>query len=347
MAFICDFLDLGYVCVVLLAVNVLILTALKHTKIETTVVVCGFLVTLFLLPFLPTHGQALSTLLGASKSVHEKFLLLSFTLLIVYLLQSLGEKLKSIIIICLLIPYLLIDLQLFSILMDGIGILSFSVIVKETKRRKGQDFFAASVTLYCFLFFCVPFLMNLISWKGILPDLRQQCIGTLIEYSDRGLNNSRLCFYAFNNIEDSQERLMMVIDSVKKQNDGTFIFLEDSVAAFTFCRTSLIEPALFDNTTFSYDEWKIGALKINRINGHFLTSIEYSSSKKNNFQLVNESDTALVFKTDFDRLNFNLLCSFQDFLKTFSENYVSKSIILNDKIKLFYYDKDVYDIELL
>lgn len=356
--------NLGYVAVILMFINMLTLTILINDRTQTIVILTTFLLMIGLLPFLPPNNNQLPSIFVIPKSPIETFLFVGFSVVVIYLVAIIGQAKKSIALGCLLIlayP----DLPIFPLIADIMGIISFVAIVKLCRQTKNTDFIAGIIVAYCLLLPIIPFMLNTISWKGILCDFRKQNITELISYTNRGIDSSELIFYSTNNIEDTPKRLSNILDILDTKQNGTYKFLEDSIAAFTLYRSSLQETALFDNTTFFENEVHpdVGVLTINKQSGHYIDVVQYTHYIKSSFweqqtaanldfSLIESSDTAMIFSASFDEINFKILCGFQNFLKSLCNQHISKSIYLQNKnnlpkVRLYYFDDDLYDLDIL
>ncbi len=350
MEFICSLYDLGYVSAVLASVNLVILTALKKDRKFSFIIFGLYVALICMLPLLPASENYLTSIICSPKSPSEKFLTLGIWALTAVTLFTMQKKIKSIVVIILTVLWAFADFLLFELLIDVVGIIVFIDIIKTAKNKFSTEIAAIIVVMYLFILITIPLIMSSVSWKGIFADYREQNITQIYHYSNRGIDSTELAFYVMNNIVDTEERLCSVVDIVVNNDNGTFEFLEDSVAAFTFYRSSLQEPALFDNTTFSYNT-DVGSIIINRKDNHFYMPIEYKTTKQFDFQLYSQSDTTLTFYGGFSEPNFAVLCCFQKYLESCGYNYIGKTIFLldsshNTALNMLYHDKDMYDIWL-
>lgn len=229
---------------------------------------------------------------------------------------------------------------IYPLMFDVAEIVFFVLMIKKSSSKIKFAAIFMFMTVLCWYF------VRNFSWSFIHYDIRPDKLTFVKE--DRGFDDYKTHNYVFGCVNDSGHRLKMVFNEIDSINEYIeFVFLEDTIPAFSFLRSTIrVSPLGGDPLGYS-----AAALTIYRKNGHFFKPIEYKTPQNIDFKIVSQTDTTIIFSADFCEMNFKILCGFQNFLTNCNIEYFNKNLIIRNKksmskAKLFYYDKDFYDVEI-
>lgn len=311
-------LDYGYVSVIFLLINILCyLTKSTPFKSRITFVLCTLMVWGVSAIFLDSDNPNVENIIP-ERSYCEIATFLFLTIL--YALLLLKDKKTVLFIITLLTIPLQFKQFLYLISYEFVGISSF-VIVFLQRKENARLFFSI---VYITVSIVVLLIIYNWSWENIIPDLRHNKV---IHIKTEGTTY----YYELRNVEDCEKKTKMIFNIIDFEKDGKYVFLEDKTAAYSFKRTSIRMPALFDNNKFSFDEKLITPFVIQISNGFIVNDFKYKSSGNIDlFEIVEQkADTIIInTKTDLTLKTISDLCAF---IKKQNNNSFPQNYVLLDK----------------
>jgi len=230
---------------------------------------------------------------------------------------------------------------LYIISYEFTGISSFFIAlfrIKETTRR------AFFVVAYSVASVIILIIVHNCNWEGIIPDFRQNKV---VHIKTEG----NTYYYELRNVEDNEKRTKLIFDAIDYDTDGTYIFLEDISAAYSFKRTSMHMPFLFDNNKFSFDEQYIKPFVIQINNGFIINDFKYKSSDGiNSFEIVEQKTDAIVIKSAKTDLTLKTIGDLYAFIKQNNNPLPQKYVLIdkkNNKMLLEFIGENRYLINIL
>lgn len=320
-------LDYGYVSVIFLLINVLCyLTTDTSYKSRIGFAFCTLIVLFLSAIFLDSDNPNVENIIP-ERSYCEIATFLFLTIL--YALLLLKDKKTILFIITLLTIPLQFNQFLYLISYEFVGISSF-VIVFLQRKENARLFFSI---IYITASIVVLLIIYNWSWENIIPDLRHnKVIHVKTEKSTY--------YYELRNVEDNEKRAKKILNVVDFKKDGRYIFLEDRTAAYSFKRTTIHMPALFDSNKFSYDETHVRSFIIQVHNGFIINNFECRTPDISSFETVEQkgNDTILVYTQK--ELSLKTISEFLFFIKEQKISCQQKYVLISNNNKLFVLDND-------
>ena len=124
----------------------------------------------------------------------------------------------------------------YFILFPFIELIMLGMIILKVKDRSQEYIFVFFVSYVSIMVLSIIAMAN-VNWKGYLPDLRGQKILCII--NDRDGNH-----YNIRGIDMPYED--RILKTIENKPDGIYYFYLDSLAAYSFSRTSLKDLVLYD-----------------------------------------------------------------------------------------------------
>ena len=124
----------------------------------------------------------------------------------------------------------------YFILFPFIELIMLGMIILKVKDRSQEYIFVFFVSYVSIMVLSIIAMAN-VNWKGYLPDLRGQKILCII--NDRDGNH-----YNIRGIDRPYKE--RVLKTIENKPDGIYYFYLDSLAAYSFSRTSLKDLVLYD-----------------------------------------------------------------------------------------------------
>lgn len=350
MNFLADIYGYGYMPSVLFLMNTIIVCTMYSKHIERrdyvivfATIVAGIIMSVKIITLIPWNNYLD---LWAAPSLSEGFMNFCSIAAFSFVLRrtDVNSNFKNIFWVLTLLSVPLFFLPIFyPLFFDAALLISFFIMMAKINTKKIRF-----VLSYLGSLIIVNTLIFNLSWAAIGFDFRPDKLTFVKE--NKGFDDCKTQNYMFGCINDTENRLKMVIDEINRTDKDCieFVFLEDTIPAFSFLRSTLIvSPFGVD----PLDYGKANPLTILKKDCHFYKPVGYKTSKTFDYNLILQSDTSIVVSGGFDELNFAVLCSFQRYLESSSHDYISKSIVLENNLhkqvlKMHYYDKDMYDIEL-
>lgn len=329
-------LDYGYISVIFLLINISCYLVLQWSRKHCFYfAICTIITLLLSAIFLDSDSPNVENFIP-ERSYCEISTFLYLT--IVYVLLLFKERKIPLFIITLVSIPLQFHPLLYIISYEFIGISSFFIALFKIKEN--HDLF---VVAYSVASVIILIIVHNCNWEGFIPDFRQNKV---VHVKTEG----NIYYYELRNVEDNEKRTKLIFDAVDYDTDGTYIFLEDISAAYSFKRTSIHMPALFDNNKFSFDEKYIKPFVIQINNGFIVNDFKYKSNGNiDSFEIVGQkADTIIIksAKTDLTLKNIGDLCAF---IKQNNNPLPQKYVLIdeNSREKLFILlDNDKYIIKL-
>ncbi len=230
------------------------------------------------------------------------------------------------------------------LLFDALGIFITIIIFKYLKEKNKTQ---ASIFLFSgvALILIVGISITQIDWKFLKKDFRASY---LVHLYWKHLTPED--YYVCNNIDDTEMRFQQILDVLKKPSgtDTTIIFLEDSIAAFSFIRSTIRES--WDGDGISYSSFEVGSIQINKHDSLLVGDIQYPPADVF-FSIQDNGNSEIIVEGNFEKMSFSIFSSLQQYLKQIFPDLSNHKISLynrNNEFKLGiqYFENDEYMLYL-